>query len=157
MIMRKPTILALAALAMWAFVLGIGTQATPVQGLSLGGTFGDLVKIFGIGWVVNHYGDQIDKAINNILQQHDAKVEGLTKVVPVLAVGHGGTAVGAVQVMGPPDQVKQVQAVAEIQVAMDRLRGRGLVPISTKSAGSSATGLKAVNGVGVSANVKFPL
>jgi hypothetical protein len=157
MIMRKPTIIALTALAMWAFVLGIGTQGTPARGLDLGGSFGDLVKIFGIGWAVSHYGDQIDNAINGILQQHDAKVEGLTKVVPVLAVGHGGTAIGAVQVMGPPDQVKQVQAVAEIQVAMDRLRGRGLVPISTKSAGASSTSLKAVNGVGVSANIKFPL
>jgi hypothetical protein len=62
-----------------------------------------------------------------------------------------------VQVLGPPDQVKQVQAVAEIQVAMDRLRGRGLVPISTKNPGSSATSLKAVDGVGVSANVKFSI
>lgn len=155
MTMRKPTIIVLATLAIWAFVLGVGTQNTPARGLSLGGTFGDLVKIFGIGWAVHHFGSQIDDAINNVLRQHNAKIEGLTRVVPVVALGHGGTAVGAVQIMGTPEQVKKVQAVAEIQVAMDRLRGRGLVPISTKSA--TGTSLKQVSGVGVSANIKFPL
>lgn len=155
MIRRRPIIIAMMALAVWAFVLGIGTQNTPARALDLGGTFGDLIKIFGIGWAVSHFGDQIDNAINSLLAQHDAKINGLTKVVPVVAVGKGGTAVGAVQVMGPAAQVKQVQAVAEVNVALGKLRGRGLVPISAKSA--TGTSLKMVSGVGVSANIKFPL
>ncbi len=152
---RKITILSVSALLLWAFLLGVGTPPAPVQGLDLGGGIGDLVKIFGIGWVVSRYGDEIDKFINNTLRQNDAAVEGLTKVVPVVRVGKGGTAVGAVQVMGPPEQVKKVQAVAEVQIGIGKLRGRGLVPITTKSA--EAKTLKGVGGVGVSADIKFPI
>jgi hypothetical protein len=153
--MRKPKIIAVAAVMLWAFALGIGTQITPALGISLpGGALGKVVKVMGIGWVVTHYGSQINDTINKVLKQNDAAVEGLTRVVPVVAVGRGGTAIGAVQIMGPAEKVKKVQAVAEITVSMDRLRGRGLVPVSTKIAGSS---LKVVNGVGVSANIKFPL
>ncbi len=155
--LRRLRTVAVVALMMWAFVLGIGTQITPARAIHLGfggGLFGDLVKVFGIGWVVTHYGSQINDTINNVLKQHDAEIHGLTRVVPVLAVGHGGTAVGAVQIMGDQSGVKKTQAVAEIEIAMDRLRGRGLVPISTKVPGSS---LKAISGVGVSTDIKFPL
>jgi hypothetical protein len=142
---------------MWAFVLGVGTQMMPAHAIHLGiggGAFGDLVKLFGIGWVVTHYGSQINDTINTVLKQHDAEIHGLTRVVPVVAFGHGGTAVGAVQIMGDEGGVKQAQAVAELEVAMSRLRGRGLVPISTSVPGSS---LKAIPGVGVSTDIKFPL
>jgi hypothetical protein len=114
---------------------------------------GDLVKIFGIGWVVNRFGGQINDFINNSLKQHEAAIEGHTKVVPIIRVGHG-TAVGAAQVMGPKVQVDKVQAVAEVEINItDRIRGRGLIPVSTKD----VTTIKGVGGVGVSANIKFQI
>src|SRR6056297_172920 len=86
----------------WAFVLGMAVGPQPARALDFGGAIGDLVKIFGIGWVVNKFSDDIDDAINDLLQQRDAEIANATKVVPILRVGEGGgTAVGAAQVQGP--------------------------------------------------------
>lgn len=144
-----------AALVVWAFVLGLGTPPAPVKALDIGGGLADLAKIFGIGWVVSKFGNDIDRFINGVLGQHEAQIEGRTKVVPVVRVGKGGTAVGAVQVMGPPQQVEKVQAVAELELGIGRLRGVALVPITTKKAETKS--IRGVGGVGVSANIKFPL
>ncbi|MBC7287692.1 MAG: hypothetical protein H5T86_06530 [Armatimonadetes bacterium] len=151
----KLSVISAAAIVLWAFIIGLGTPPAPVSALDLGGGLKDLIKLFGIGWVVSHFGDDIDKFINRILGQHEAQVEGLTKVVPIVRVGKGDTAVGAVQVMGPEVQVKKVQAVAEVEVGLGRLTGRGLIPITTKSAETKT--VRGVGGVGVSANIKFPL
>ena len=141
----------------WAFVLGMALGPQPARSIDLGGVIGDLVKIFGIAWVVDRFADDIDKGINTFLRQHDAAIEGQTKVVPILRIasGGGGTAVGAAQVMGPAEQVNTVQAVAEVGLNVGNLRGRALIPVSTKNVSSGA--IKGVGGVGVSANIKFPI
>jgi len=150
---RNKWALLVTMLLLGAFVLGVGTGPNPAQALDLGGSLGSLVKIFGIGWVVDHFSGQINKAINSALAQHDAQIEGYTKVVPILRITGGkGKAIGAAQVMGPQAQVEQVRAVAEVQVSVLGLaRLRGLLPISTKNT------LSTVPGVGVSANIKFPI
>ncbi len=150
--MSKVTLLFVA----WAFVLGVAVGPQPAQSLDLGGAIGDLVKIFGIGWAVTHFSKQIDGTLNSFLQQHEAAIEQQTKVVPIIRVGtKTSTAVGAAQVMGPTTQVQKVQAVAELQIDIGSLRGRALIPISTKEA--KMGGIKGVSGVGVSANIKFPI
>ncbi|MGD9494787.1 MAG: hypothetical protein AB7Y46_00625 [Armatimonadota bacterium] len=140
----------------WAFALGLAVGPQPAQSIDVGGALEDLVKIFGIGWVVQQFDDEIDRAINTVLAQREAEIAGATKVVPILRVGEGGgTAVGAAQVMGPQQQVQKVQAVAEIELDIGDLRGRALIPVSTgRDLTSSITG---VAGVGVSANIKFPI
>lgn len=150
--MKKITLLFVA----WAFVLGIAIGPQPARSIDLGGAIGDLVKVFGIAWVVNHFDKQIDRGINTFLQQHEAAIEQQTKVVPIIRVGtKTSTAVGAAQVMGPPAQVRKVQAVAELQLDIGSLRGRALIPVSTKDVKMGA--FKGVSGVGVSANIKFPI
>lgn len=140
----------------WAFVLGLAIGPQPAESIDLGGSLGTLIKIFGIGWVVNNFADDIDRAINTVLRQHDAEIEGMTKVVPILRVGSGGgTAVGAAQIMGPAVQVNKVQAVAELELNIAILRGRALIPVATREV--SAGAIKGVGGVGVSANIKFPV
>ncbi|MCD6359849.1 MAG: hypothetical protein J7M38_03225 [Armatimonadetes bacterium] len=140
----------------WAFVLGLAFGPQPAQSIDLGGSLTSLIKIFGIGWVVSHFADDIDHAINSVLAQHDAEIEGYTKVVPIIRVGgKRGTAVGAAQIMGPQVQVNKVQAVAEMQINIGVLRGRALIPVSTKNVGSGQ--IKGVGGVGISANIKFPI
>jgi hypothetical protein len=153
MIKRRPWVMLACLLLLWAFLLGVGTAPSPVQALDLGGGIGSLVKIFGIAWVVDHFSRDIDKAINGALAQHDAKINGYTKVVPIIRlVGRGGTAVGAAQVMGPQIQVEKVKAVAEVELNMlGSFRARGLLPIGTRNS------LNIVPGVGVSANIKFPI
>lgn len=154
MFRHRPVTSLVAMLLLWAFLLGVGAAPNPAQALDLGGGIGSLVKIFGIGWVVDHFSGKINDAINNALRQHQAEIQGYTKVVPILRVGAGGTAVGAAQVMGPREQVQQVQAVAEIQLSfVGAVRARGLIPVSSKN----LTNIKSVGGVGVSANIKFPI
>jgi hypothetical protein len=150
----KQSRMMVALLLLCAFVLGLSWAPGQARALSLGGGIGDLVKIFGIGWVVDRFASQIDRAINSALAEHRAEIEGATKVVPIIRVGTGGTAVGAAQVMGPQVQVEKVQAVAEIELRMaGTLRARGLIPVSTRDVSS----VQSVGGVGVSANIKFPL
>ncbi len=133
------------------FVLGLALGPTSLHALDLG----DLLKIGGIGLIVKHFGDDIDKTISKVLGEKDIHREGQTKVVPVLRVG-SGTAVGAVQVIGPAMQVKKVEAVAELEIKVaDRLRARALVPVTTKKVATSS--VRGVGGVGVSANIKIPL
>ncbi len=148
--MRNVTVLVIV----WAFVLGIAVGPRPAESLDLGGALGDLVKIFGIGWVVKQFAGDIDGAINDLLGQREAEIAGATKVVPILRVG-SGVAVGAAQVMGPERQVNKVEAVAEIELNIGDLRGRGLIPVTTRRDLTSS--VRGVDGVGVSANIKFPI
>ncbi len=140
----------------WAFVLGMAVGPQPARAIDLGGTIGDLVKIFGVGWVVDRFAGDIDNAINDVLAQREAEIAGATKVVPILRIGEGGgTAVGAAQVQGPREKVRQCEAVAELELEFGDLRGRALLPVSTKS--NLTSSIKGISGVGVSANVKFPI
>ncbi len=143
-------------IASWAFVLGIAVGPQPARGIDLGNTLGSLIKLFGIAWVVDRFADDIDSTINKVLRQKEAEIEGATKVVPILRIGEGGgAAVGAAQVMGPAVQVDKVEGVGELELDWQNLRGRALLPVSTKKELTSS--IKGVGGVGVSANIKFPL
>jgi hypothetical protein len=140
----------------WAFVLGMATGPQPARAIDLGGALGDLVKVFGIGWVVTQFADEIDGAINDLLRQREAEIAGATKVVPILRVAEGGrNAIGAAQVMGPREQVRTCQAVAELELSIGDLRGRALLPVTTRS--NLTSSIRGISGVGVSANIKFPI
>ncbi|MBI3920101.1 MAG: hypothetical protein HY318_01690 [Armatimonadetes bacterium] len=141
----------IALMCAFCFSMGLAFGPTPLRALDLG----DLLKIGGIGLVVSHFGKDIDGFINKVLGQRGIQREGMTKVVPVLRVG-SGTAVGAVQVVGPASQVKKVQAVAELEIKVgNRFRARALLPVTTKKVATST--IRGVGGVGVSANIKVPL
>lgn len=139
----------------WAFVLGMATGPQPANA-QFGGALGDLIKVFGIGWVVTQFADEIDGAINDLLRQRDAEIAGATKVVPILRVAEGGrNAVGAAQVMGPQQQVRTCQAVAELELDVGDIRGRALLPVTTRS--NLTSSIRGISGVGVSSNIKFPI
>ena len=140
-----------------AFLVGFGSGTNTVGALNLGGMLQGALKIFGIAYVVKQFGGQIDSFINTVLAQHSAKVAGQTKVVPIVRVGEGGAAVGAAQVMGPAVQVEKVSAVAELEWKPGNvLRARGLLPVTNVKI-TDPTKIKGVGGVGISANIKFPL
>jgi hypothetical protein len=111
----------------------------------------DALKIFGIGYVVTVFGGQINDFINNLANQKGINWEGTTKVVPIISVG-AGTYVGAAQVVGPPDRVDTVQAVGQVEARISGIRGRYLIPISTKTPGST---LSRIQGVGISGLIDF--
>jgi len=122
-----------------------------VGGAAVAVDLGSLVKIFGIGYVVKHFSGDINSFINKSLGERGAEVRGATKVVPILSVGQGGF-IGAAQVVGVPDKVATVKAVAQVEAKFqERFRMRVLVPIATESTQS----IKGVSGVGVSAVLDF--
>ena len=88
--------------------------AAGVLGLTaIGATqVGQLLKIVGIGAVVQKFGPDINKAMNKLGTHTDTNTSW-TKVVPILSVG-SRRAIGAAQVMGPRSKVETVKAVAQL-------------------------------------------
>jgi hypothetical protein len=143
-----------AVLLVLAMLLSSLWLSQPAQA-KLGLNFETVFKLGGMALVVDHFGKDIDKFINKILAQRKAEVQGRTKVVSVVRVGGAGAAFGACQVMGPANRVSRVQAVAELEVPIGRLRLRALLPISAKKGVTST--VRGVGGTGVSAAIHFPL
>ncbi|NSW56562.1 MAG: hypothetical protein HPY44_11140 [Armatimonadetes bacterium] len=144
----------ISALVAAGFLVGVLAGPPAAQAIDVG----DILKGGGIAAVVSIFGDEINSFINTILLQREAEIKQMTKVVPVVRVGGGGggTAVGAVQVQGPREQVRLVQAVVEVELKVgNRVRGRALLPVTTKEVYTST--IRSVGGVGVSANIKHPL
>jgi hypothetical protein len=126
-----PAVLALSVTAALAFDLG------------------SLLKVAGVGVIVSQYGGSMDKAINSALKEHHAEALGATKVVPIFSVGRG-LFVGAAQVVGVPENVRTVQAVAQVEAKFGSLGGTLMIPISTKKPLGGGQP-KAVPNVGLSA------
>ena len=134
-------------------LLGCFLTATVTYALSEDLT--KLLKLFGIGYVVKEFDDDIDKFINQVTRNHNAATEQATKVVPIVSVGRGGY-IGAAQVTGPETALRQVKAVAQVELDFEsgKVRLRGLVPVTTIK---PAPAVKGVSGVGVTAIVDFRL
>lgn len=151
MYQRKPLVKLAALLVAVAFVSGLLVAGPPARAVDLT----SLIKLFGIVWVVDHFGSGIDRAINRVLAQNEAAIEGRTKVVPIIQV-RNGVAVGAAQVMGPAERVDKVKAVAQLDwTPGEAFRGRVLLPVSTDRELTSS--VRGVGGVGVSAVIAFPI
>ena len=151
---KRMIVLALAAVLVLTIATALGPVARDASAFDLGGLFGQALKIGGIVWAVDKFGNQIDGFINKFLDQNGCPVEGKSRVVPIIRV-LGGVAVGGAQIVGPPSQVDKVQAVGEVQLNVGRFRGRALVPVTTRK---NLTGsIKGIGGVGTSAEIKFPI
>lgn len=126
-------------LGMLALLLLSGAVATA--------QLGDLIKGGGIGLLVSQFGKEINSTLNRLTKTPDRTETYATKVVPVLSVGDGKE-VGAVQIMGPPNAVDKVKAVAQVEgkFGMLKMRVRAMIPIE----GKNVSNLKRVPGVGIS-------
>jgi len=108
---------------------------------------GDVLKVGGIGYLVDRFSGQLNSFINSITAKHGAESEYSTKVVPIITFGSGGY-VGAAQVTGPQDLVEATRAVIQIEADFSRqFRVKALIPIDSKN----PTNFSRVQGVGVSA------
>jgi hypothetical protein len=127
--------------------------AAGVLGLSaIGATqVGQLLKIVGIGAVVQKFGPDINKAMNK-LATHDDTNTSWTKVVPILSVG-SRRAIGAAQVMGPRSKVETVKAVAQLDQDLfgREVKIRAMIPIDS----DGLSNIHRVENVGVSGVVDF--
>lgn len=110
---------------------------------------GDLLKVGGIGYLVDRFSEDLNKFINNVTANKGVGVTDRTKVVPILSIG-SGKYVGAAQVSGPAHLVEKVKAVGQLEADMSAktFRIKALVPIESKDV---LKDIKRVSGVGVSA------
>ena len=112
---------------------------------------GDILKVGGIGFLVDKFAPQLNSFINSLMMQNNATPEFATKVVPILTVGVLGNSgyIGAAQVMGPQNLVDRVQAVVQVESNFNgnMFRVKGLIPIDSKI----PVNFSRVSGVGVSA------
>jgi hypothetical protein len=130
-------------------LLGLGLATTGAWAIDLG----SILKVGGIAWLVSQYGDQIDTFVTSALGERDAAARGATKVVPILSLGGGGY-IGAAQVVGNPENVKQVKAVFQLEGKFGSFRAKVLVPTTTDKVSGNPDRAK---GVGVSAVVEFKI
>lgn len=130
-----------------ALMLGTGI-ASQVSAFNLGSFLGGVVKVGGIGFLVDKYGDSVNSAINSVMMKEGAGTNYATKVVPIVSIGDSGY-IGAAQVIGEASQVAKVKAVGQLEIGWnDRLfRIKGLVPMDSMN----PTSFSRVQGVGVSA------
>ena len=135
---KKSTV---ASLLVAILATGVALPAANAFGL------GDVVKVGGIGFLVDRFAGPLNSFINTLLMRNKAEVGYATKVVPILSFGSGGY-IGAAQVMGPQDAVDETQAVIQIEGDFNgNFRVKALVPIDSKN----PVNFTRVNGVGLSA------
>lgn len=137
----------MAVTCLAAAMIGAGA-VTSVSAFNLGSVLGGVVKVGGIGYVVDRYSEQLNSFINSIMMKEGAGTNYATKVVPIVSIAGSGY-IGAAQVIGDADQVEQVEAVGQIEASMNSslFRIKGLIPINSKN----PTNFSRVQGVGVSA------
>ena len=127
--------------------------ATATLGLTAIGftQVGQLLKIVGIGAVVQKFGPQINSGMNKLASHTDTNTS-TTKVVPILSVG-SRRAIGAAQVMGPRSKVETVKAVAQLDQDLfgKEVKIRAMIPIDTEG----VSNIHRVEDVGISGLVDF--
>lgn len=108
---------------------------------------GDVLKVGGIGFLVDRFASPLNNFINTLTFKHGAGSDYATKVVPIISLGSGGY-IGAAQVTGSQELVNKTQAVLQIEADFDRqFRVKAVIPIDSKNPLSFSR----VQGVGISA------
>ena len=142
----KPKKIVIVSLLVLVLALGAVPAAQAIN-------LGDILKVGGIGILVDRFAPQLNSFINTLMMQHKAAPEFATKVVPILTVGVLGNSgyIGAAQVMGPQNLVNKVQAVVQVESSFNgnMFRVKGLIPIDSKI----PVNFSRVSGVGVSAMI----
>lgn len=110
--------------------------------------FGDILKVGGIGFLIDKFSTPLNNFINQLTFKQGAGNDYATKVVPIISVGNKGY-IGAAQVTGTQNLVDKTKAVLQIEGNFNgsTFRAKALVPIDS----TNPTNFSRVQGVGVSA------
>lgn len=131
--------------------LSTGALVNTTQAFSL--NLGSILKVGGVGILVDRFGGQINDFLNKILAQNNLSTTYTTKVVPIVSVGTNGY-IGAAQVTGPASEVERVEAVVQLEASFNNVaRVKGLVPIDSKNPVNASR----IQGVGVSAIIDLKI
>ena len=111
-------------------------------------SLGDVLKVGGIGFVVDKFSGPLNNFINTLTAKHGAGTDYATKVVPIITIGSGGY-VGAAQITGPQELVDRTKACLQLEGNFNgkQFRVKALIPIDSKN----PVKFSRVQGVGVSA------
>ena len=112
-------------------------------------SLGDIVKVGGVGFVVDKFGSQINDFINKLTANNNMSTTEATDVVPIISLGGGGY-IGAVQIIGAKANVDKCKAVVQLEANAafgKNIRVKALVPVGSKT----TSNIKRIYGVGVSA------
>lgn len=123
----------------------LSVAAVPVsQAFSLG----DVLKVGGIGFLIDKFSTPLNNFINTLTAKHSAGSDYATKVVPIVSVGNRGY-IGAAQVTGAQELVDETKAVLQVEGNFNgsTFRVKALVPINS----TNPLHFSRVQGVGVSA------
>ena len=131
--------------------LSTGALVNTTQAFSL--NLGSILKVGGVGILVDRFGGKINDFLNKILAQNNLSTTYTTKVVPIVSVGTNGY-IGAAQVTGPASEVERVEAVAQLEASFNNVaRVKGLVTIDSKNPVNASR----IQGVGVSAIIDLKI
>ncbi len=148
----------LAAIGIFLFGFAASSIMRPMPATAafdLDDLIGKGIKVVGVKLIVDQFGPEINKFINNFLDNNDAGVDAGSKVVAIISP-IGGKHIGACQITGPTSQVKKVGSVVQLETNANigtKIRLKALIPIE----GSDPTNLKRVKGVGLSALIDIKL
>jgi len=112
-------------------------------------SLGDIVKVGGVGFIVDKFGSQINEFVNKLTANNNLSSTEATDVVPILSLGGGGY-IGAAQIIGAKENVAKCKAVVQLEANAafgKNLRIKALVPVGSKT----TSNIKRIYGVGVSA------
>lgn len=147
--MKKKLLATVMAVSIATLSTGALVNTTQAFSLNLGG----ILKVGGVGILVDRFGGQINDFLNKILAQNNLSTTYTTKVVPIVSVGTNGY-IGAAQVTGPASEVERVEAVAQLEASFNNVaRVKGLVPIDSKNPVNASR----IQGVGVSAIIDLKI
>jgi hypothetical protein len=113
------------------------------------------IKVVGVQLIVDQFGSEINKFINNFLDNNHARSDAASKVVSIISP-IGGKHIGICQVTGPREQINKVGAVVQLETNANigtKFRLKAMVPIE----GMDPTKLTRVPGVGISALIDIKL
>jgi hypothetical protein len=119
------------------------------------GLLGDVVKVGGVGLVVEKFGSQINDFINKLTANKNLSTTEATAVVPIISLG-GGSYIGAVQVIGAKENVANCKAVVQLEANAafgKNIRVKALIPVGSKT----TSNIKRIYGVGVSAIIDIKI
>jgi len=149
---RRASALAFSALLAGSLLV---PASTPLN-LGLGEDIWRVGKGALIYTLVKRFSDKLNSAIQKLLLQKNAELKEATKVVPIISVGRG-VYVGAAQVSGPEEALKNVRAVAQVEAKYQwRWRMQIYLPISTEKPKGEVEKW-VVKGVGVTALIDVKL
>ncbi|WP_371372412.1 hypothetical protein [Sporomusa aerivorans] len=122
--------------------------------LSQAFSLGDVLKVGGIGFLIDKFSTPLNNFINQLTFKHGAGTEYTTKVVPIVSVGNKGY-IGAAQVTGPEELVDKTKAVIQLEGNFNgsTFRVKALLPIDS----TNPVNFSRVQGVGVSAIIDIKI